>query len=217
MRGIIISAIQMAVLSSLYIAAGLRLLLAKKPLLVEHRWWIFICLGPLVVYTVPTLQPEYLELCRPCASLIIGGIACIAIGVGISWWISRGGIIIGVTGMTLRDALRQAFSRQGLSYEESAKAFLLPALNNELIIKATLIDGMFSVHFKKSRNRRAFRQLAAEVNDFFKTAPVRTNRRVSYALIVIGAAFLLVGSWLTYERLSFQTEMRSMREAHKGL
>src|SRR5262245_25139987 len=129
MRDIIISAIQMAVLSSLYIAAGLGLLLAKRPFFVEHRWWIFICFGPVTVNTVPTLQPEYLELCRQCAFLIIGCIACIAICVGISWWTSRGGIIIGVTEATLRDVLRQVFSRQGLSYEESAKAFRLPALN----------------------------------------------------------------------------------------
>src|SRR5262249_47349123 len=109
---------------------------------------------------------------------------------------------------------RHALHRLSLPYEESAKAFRLPTLNNELIAEATRIDGMFFLRLKRFGNRRAIRQLAAEVNEFFRTAPVRTNRRVSYALVVIGAAILLSGSWLTYERLSIQARMRAMREAH---
>jgi hypothetical protein len=125
-----------------------------------------------------------------------------------------GGIVIGATETTLRDVLRQAFSRLGLSYEESAKAFRLPAFNHELIVKAMPADGMFSVYLKRLRNRRAFRQLAPEVNEFLRTAPVRINKRVGYALVVFGVAFLLINSLVTYKRLSLRTRMRAMEEGH---
>jgi hypothetical protein len=216
MRDIIVSTIQMAVLSLFYIAAGLRLLLAKKPLLVEHRWWGIICFGPVAVfYTVTTLQFAYMEIEQSWLSslLVICGIA-MAICLGIAWWSSRGGIVIGVTETTLRDVLRQAFSRLGLSYEESAKAFRLPALNNELIVEAAPVDGMFSVYLKRLRNRRAFRQLAPEVNEFLRTAPVRINKRVGYALVVLGVAFLLFNSLVTYKQLSWRASMRAMEEGH---
>src|SRR5262245_2155072 len=182
MRDIIIDTIVLALISSLYIAAGLRLLLAKKPLLVEHRWWAIIGFGPVAVfYTVTTLRFAYIgtEVSWLPALLVIFWIT-IPICLGIVWWSSRGGIVIGVTETTLRDVLRQAFSRLGLSYEESAEAFRLPALNNELIVKV-VFDGMFSVYLKRLRNRRAFRQLAPEVNEFLRTAPVRINKRAGYA------------------------------------
>jgi hypothetical protein len=215
MRDIIVSTIQMAVLSSLYIAAGLRLLLAKKPLLVEHRWWVIIGLGPVAVYTVMTLQFAYVELEQSwLSSLLVICVIALAICLGIGWWSSRGGIVIGVTETTLRDVLRQAFSRLGLSYEESAKAFRLPALNNELIVEAGPADGMFSVYLKRLRNRRAFRQLAPEVNGFLRTAPVRINKRVGYALVVLGVAFLLFNSLVTYKQLSLRASMRAMEEGH---
>jgi hypothetical protein len=215
MSDIIVSTVQMAVLSSFYIAAGLRLLLAKKPLLVEYRWWVIICIGPVAVYAVPTSQLAYTEMEQSwlSASLVICGIA-MAICLGIAWWSSGGGIVIGVTETTLRDVLRQAFSRLGLSYEESAKAFRLPALNNELIVKAAPVDGMFSVYLKRLRNRRAFRQLAPEVNEFLRTAPVRINKRVGYALVVLGVAFLLLNSLAPYKQLSLRARMRAMTEGH---
>lgn len=213
MRDIIISTIQLAVLSSFFIAAGLRLLLAKKPFLVEHRWWVIICFGPLAVKAAMTLLRAYMEMEQSWLSaLLVICVIAIAICVGIGWWSSRGGNVIGVTETTLRNALRQAFSRQGLSYEESAKGFRLPALNNEVIAKATLIDGMFSVHFKRVGGRRAFRQLAPEVKEFFRTAPVRINKHVGYALVVIGVAFLLLDSLATYKQLSSRARMRALEE-----
>jgi len=217
MRDIIIDTIVFALISSLYIAAGLRLLLAKKPLLVEHRWLAIIGFGPVtVLYTVTTLRFAYIETEQSWLSayLLVSFWIVIPICLGIAWWSSRGGIVIGVTETTLRDVLRQAFSRLGLSYEESAEAFRLPALNNELIVKAVLFDGMFSVYLKRLRNRRAFRQLAPEVNEFLRTAPVRINKRVGYALVVLGVAFLLINSLVTYKRLSLRARMRAMEEGH---
>ena len=121
-----------------------------------------------------------------------------------------------MTGTVLCDALRHALNKLNLPYEESTQAFRLPTLKNELLTEATGIDGMFNLRLKRFGNRRAIRQLAAEVEDFFKTAPVRTNRRLGYGLVVFGAMFLLVGSWLTYIQLSLQANMRVTREAHQN-
>jgi hypothetical protein len=211
MRDIIISTIQWAVLSSLFIAAGLRLLLAKRPFIVASQRWVLLCIAPLIVNSITTLWSLYPWdwESRLLAYVMIGGIAII---LGLILLAAGGGIVIGATGITLRDALRQAFGRLGLSYEESAKGFRLPALNNELIVKSGPIAGMFSVHLKRFRGRRAFRELAPEIKEFFRTAPVRINKRAGYAIVVIGVAFLLFQSLLTYKRLTLRAEMRAMEE-----
>jgi hypothetical protein len=161
------------------------------------------------------LLSEYTWQDRLIAFFTYVSIGLIVIILGLIFWgAPGGGVVIGATGTTLRDVLRQAFSRLGLSYEESAKAFRLPALNNELIVKAAPADGMFSVHLKRLRNRRAFRQLAPEVKEFLRTAPVRINKRAGYALVVLGVAFLLVNSLATYKKLSLRARIRAMEEGH---
>src|SRR5262247_4147172 len=98
MRDIIIDTIVLALISSLSIAAGLRLLLAKRPFIVDFRCWGILCIAPLMSSWIKILVSE--------------------------------------------------------------------------IVKAMPVDGMFSVYLKRLRNRRAFLQLAPEVKEFFKTAPV---------------------------------------------
>ncbi|MBO0859322.1 MAG: hypothetical protein J2P21_12745 [Chloracidobacterium sp.] len=216
MRDIIISAIVMALSSSLLIAVGLRLLLAKRPFIPVSRWWIILGLAPMTINSIRTLWPEYPAQSRLYAFLIIG---CLTILWGLILWAPRGGgIVIGATGTILRDALRHAFSRLGLPYEESAKAFRLPTLNNELFAPAAPIDGIIFLRLKRFRGLRALRQLwpqlTMEVNDFLSNAPVRINKRFGYALVVIGVAFLLLYSWLTYERSSLRASMRAMEAGH---
>jgi hypothetical protein len=221
MRDIIIDAIQLVVISSLFIAAGLRLLLAKRPFIVDQRWWGILCIAPLMVSYIKILilWPEYLWQSQLCAFFAFVAIGCMAILLGLILWAPGGGTVIGATGTTLRDALRQAFGRLGLSYEESVKAFRLPAIDNELFAQAHLFDGMFFLRFKRFRGLRAMRQLARqltpEVKEFFRTAPVRINKRAGYALVVIGVAFLLFDSLLTYKQLSLRARMRALDEKYK--
>ncbi|HEU0184660.1 MAG TPA: hypothetical protein VFS27_05055 [Blastocatellia bacterium] len=217
MRDIIIDTIVLALISSLFIASGLRLLLAKRPFIAGGRWWGILWIAPMMLNWINILLSEYAWQNREFAFFAYMGTGCMAILLGVILWEPGGGMVIGASGTTLRDALRQAFSRLSLSYEESAKAFRLPALNNELYAQAPL-DGVFFLRFKRLRGLRAMRQLARqldpEVKEFFKTAPVRINKRLGYALVVIGVAFLLLDSLVTYERLSLRARMRSLDEAH---
>jgi hypothetical protein len=155
MGDIIIDTIVLALISSLFIAAGLRLLLAKRPFIVDSQWWRLLCIAPLMLSSIKLLLSEYMWQSRLCAFFAYVTIGGMAILLGLILWAPGGGIIIGVTATTLRDALRQAFSRLGLSYEESAKAFRLPTLNNELFTQAPLIDGVF---FSSSKGSGVFAQ-----------------------------------------------------------
>jgi hypothetical protein len=210
MGDVIIYAIIFAFQSLSFILAGLRILTAKRPFIVSQWRQIILVIAPTMGILIYGSWPKYPEQSWLPFFLIIGGMTMVC---GINLWQFSEGIVIGTTGAALHDALRQALHRLSLPYEESAQAFRLPTLNNELLAVATATDGVFALRLKRLSNRRAIRQLAAELNDFFRTAPVRTNRRVSYSLVVIGAVLLLLGSWLTYERLSLRAKMRAPREA----
>jgi len=202
MRDIIIYAVIFALLSSIYIAAGLRVLIAKRPFIVSPRRQVILSLAPSMAFLLYAMWPKYPGQSWLLVFIVIG---CMMVVWGIN--LSRGYRVWGATGTVLHDASRYALNNLNLPYEESTQAFRLPTLNNELLIEATRIDGMFNLRLKRFSNRRVIRQLAAEIEDFFKTAPVRTNRRVSYVLVVVGAALLLSGSWVTYDRLSIHAEM----------
>jgi hypothetical protein len=186
---------------------GLRVLLAKRPFIVSQLWEAVIGFAPLTAVSLTTLWPRFPAQRWLPVFLAVGGMTILW---GIALCSFRGGVVIGTTGTALRDALRHALRRLSLSYEESAQAFRLPTLKNELAVEATLFDGMFVLRPKKFGGRRVIRQLAAEINDFFRNAPARINRRFGYAFVVIGAVILLFGSWLIYERLSLEAKMRSI-------
>jgi len=211
MRGIIILAVIFALQSLTFILAGLRILRAKRPFIMSQRWRVILGFALPLGIIAYIVWPKYPGESRLPAFLVIG---CMTMVCGINLWQSREGIVVGATETTLHDALRYALNRLSLPYEESVKAFRLPTLNNELVAETIAIDGMFFLRLKRFGNRRAIRQLAADVNEFFKTAPVLINRRVSYALVVTGAVILLLGSWVTYEQLSLRARMRAMRESH---
>jgi hypothetical protein len=217
LRDIIIDGLGLAALSSFFIAWGLRILLAKRPFIVDSRLYGILCIAPLMISSIKLLLSEYTWQDRQIAFFTYVAIGFMAILLVLILWAPWGGIVIGATGTTLRDALRTALTRLGLSYEESAQAFRLPALNNELFAQA-YFDGMFSLGFRRFRGLHAMRQLARqlppEVKEFFKTAPVRINKRLGYTLVVIGVAFLLLNSLVTYKQLSLRARMRSLDEAH---
>ena len=211
--GEIIQAVSLVFFSSFYIAVGLRVLLAKRPFIVSQLWYAFISFAPLTAVSISTLWPRYPPQSWLPAYVAVGATTVLW---GIALWHFTGGFVIGTAGTSLRDALRHALRRLSLSYEESAQAFRLPTLNNELTVEAMAFNGMFALRLKKFGGRRAIRQLAAEINDFFRTTPAQTNKRLGYGLVVIGAVFLLIGSWLTYKQLSLQAKMRDTREAHQN-
>jgi hypothetical protein len=211
MGDIIIQAVIFALLSLIFIVAGLRILTAKSPFIVSKRWQVIFVAAPSMGILIYTAWPKYPEQSWLPTLLVLGGITLIW---GINLWQFREGIVIGAAGTALHDALRYALHGLNLPYEESAQSFRLPTLNNELMAGATGIDGIYVLRFKRFGNRPATRQLAVEIKDYFRTAPVRTNRRVSYALVVFGGALLLFGFWMTYERLSLQAKMRATGAAH---
>lgn len=170
MKDIIIQAVNFAVLSSTFIAVGLRLLFAKRTFIVSQLWTVIIFLGPATAVSLSMVWPRYPVESWVLRFLVVGGWTIIWAAALLS---PRGGVVIGTTRTALRDALRHALHRLSLPYKESDRSFSLDTLNNELMVEAMVFNGMFVFRFKKFGNRHAIRQLTAEINDFYRTAPAK--------------------------------------------
>src|SRR5262245_35565269 len=153
MREIIIRAVCFMLLSSLYIAPALSVLTARRPFIVSQRRLVILGFAPSMAIMIYFFWPKYPGQSLLFPFLIIGFMT-------IAWGIilSRGYHVVGATRMVLNDALRYALHRLNLTYEESAQAYRLPTLNNELLLEATAIDWMFNLRFKRSGDRGTFRQ-----------------------------------------------------------
>ncbi len=212
MSSIIIHAVIFAVMSSIFIVAGLRGLIAKRPFVVSQRWqavMIILGLAPAMMNAVEVGWPKYPGESRLNMVLFI---VLLAMLFGTLLLSLRGYLVFGATRPALRAALHYALGRLNLPYEESAQTYRLPTINTKLLAEATAIDGVFQINLKKWGNHRTVRRLAAEINGFFKTMPAPPKPRESYGLIAIGSALLLLGSWVTYSRLSIHAELRALEK-----
>lgn len=207
MGDIITQAALFALFSSVQIATGLRILTAKNPFIVNQWRKVIFELAPMTAMIVYVVWPKYSysRVSLLPLFLVIGGMTII-------WGIilSRGYTVVGASRMELSDALSQTLRQMNLPYEESAQAYRLPTLNNELVLEPTAVDWSFNFRLKRFGDRSTLRQLAVEIDKFFGNAPARINRRLGYIHIVFGVIILLVGSWLTYERWSLEAKMRSL-------
>ncbi|HKQ72994.1 MAG TPA: hypothetical protein VJ810_04645 [Blastocatellia bacterium] len=215
MGSIIFHAVIFALLSLIFIAAGLRVLIAKRPFIASRRWQaIVIILGltPSFANAFEIMWPKYPGENLLFVFLQAGFYTMICVVILLRL---RGCLVFGVSRTALRDTLRQTFSRLNLPYEESDRTYHLLTLNNELLVEATSIDdGVFLLRLKKSDDRSTFRRVASEISDFFRTASVQIKRRGSYALVVLGGVILIAGSCLTYIRLSIRAEQQALRKAN---
>src|SRR5262245_6546066 len=112
MNDIIIYAMGFAILSSIFIAAGLRILTAKSPFIVSQLDQVIFGFAPQTAILIYTAWPKYPEQSWLPTFLVLGGITMVW---GINLWQFRGGIVIGTTGTALHDALHHALHRLNLT------------------------------------------------------------------------------------------------------
>ncbi len=221
MGNIILHAIVFALLSAIFIVAGGRSLITKRPFIVSKRWSVALTiLGfmPMMAEIVEMPWPKYPEESSSLvyqyagASLYIGVFAMIQVVV---LYFLRGYLVFGITREGLHNVLCHALYRLNLPGEESDQAFHLPTLNDELLVHEIPLDGgIFGLQLKKFSNRRVIQRLSVELDYYFRTAAPQTRRRGSYGLVWIGVLVLLVGSWLTYSRLSSHAEIQARHKAN---
>ena len=94
MRDIIIQGLSIAIVSSFFIGMGLRILLAKRPV-IEGQWWQALTLFVSLTATaglLMTLSPGYLGQRWLLAFLVVGGLTMI--WGTILWSLRRGNVIV---------------------------------------------------------------------------------------------------------------------------
>jgi len=212
MKSIVFQAVCLGVLALSFLAEGLRGVITKKPFIVSGRWlFITIAIGqaPMLAVFVEDLLPgaHGLPWYQSAGFLLLWAGFLVFI-----WQQMSGYVVIGVTDESLRNSLHHSLNKLNIPFEESLSRLRLPSLEADLQVSAQSWMGSAMIRLKPKRQRAILKQIVAEMSTYFSQTSVRTNLYTCVFYAVAGVMMLVLGTMLTYWRLSLHAEMQALRD-----
>lgn len=187
-----------------FLGVGIRGLITKRPFLFSAKWllaFLIVCFCPALT-NILSVGNNSFQLMRVGVALLFG------VSLYIFWIQLRGYIVFGVTDKSMREALLHTLKKLGVGYEETLGALKLSSGAGEIQVSVSGGMGSGMIRAKKMQDKKLFSNIAAEMNLFFRTTPVETNKTIFIIYSLLGlllAAFALVAS-LTIKNLFHQRD-----------
>lgn len=165
---------------------GIRGVLSKKPFLISTKWtWGLIvgCLLSQVLnsFFLSKLMGRAFEISQ------IGWLIFISVFLYFLLIRKKAYIAYGITGASLREALRHALNKMGLQFEETLGSIKLPARSAEIQVLAQDWLGVGQLKIKKRKDGRLFKEIVDGMNLYFQGPEAKANTVIFYIYIVLGA------------------------------
>jgi hypothetical protein len=193
-------------MASFFLVVGLRSLLTGKPFVMAARWNLFIVvlgmlpaiLQPLWISTAPALaQRTDMVLMTWLPPVLFFCLFLFLLKT------LRGYIAYGVTDASMREGLLSALTRQGIASEETLGALKLPDLGADLKVAVQSWMGSGQIRIMPPAQEPLLKQIAADMNTYFRDTPVATNQTTALFYTTMGilmALFAGVFAWTTWPR-----------------
>jgi hypothetical protein len=177
-----------------FLAVGLRGVVTRKPFLLSSRWLlglVFLSFAPSIIQ--PFLLPP------PPAGVGGGGLNLLVwlnpamfVVLAVFMWLSlRGYMAFGVTDGSFREGLLTALGNLQLPHEETLGAIRLPSAGVDLQVAVQSWIGFAQVKAKQRKGGGVLADVAAGMNEYFRSASVATNLTGCVFYVVMGL-FMLV-------------------------
>ena len=105
----------------------------------------------------------------------------------------KGYVAFAITDTSFREALVAALQRLELPFEESLSAVRLTSVNADLQVAIQSWMGTGVIKIKQRAHRSVLEEIVDAMNEYFRTSSVSTNMITCVFLVVMGAAFPIVG------------------------
>ncbi len=212
MKSMIFQAVSFGALALGFLALGLRGVTTKKPFIIPARWLLVLILigqAPMLVALGEDLWPgtHGLPWYESAAFLLFWAGFMVFI-----WQQMRGYMVIGLTDESFRDSLHHSLNKLNIPFEESLSRLRLPSLETELQVSVQAWAGSAMIRLKAKQQRAVLKQIVAEMSAYFSQTSVRTNLYTCVFYVLIGVTMLVMGTMLTYSRLSLQAEIQALRD-----
>ncbi len=175
------------VVGLLLIAAGLRTLTAKRPLVLPVRWGLLAVLACFVPTQVALVVDPRVRLSLPGLSVEL---VLVALGALLCWVLLGGFVIVGATEGQLDAAMADALGRLQQPFEKTSEGMRLTAQDASLKVRMGAQD-VWSVSISPRARRRVLVAVASGMRAYFASRNERGSRSGSYAWLVLGGVLVL--------------------------
>ena len=170
-----------------FLVIGLKGLLTKRPFLISNRWLLvmmFVFFVPMGVSSLTILDVNPITWVVPLLYVALLAMMCYQL---------KGYVAFAITDTSFREALVAALQRLELPFEESLSAVHLTSVNADLQVAIQSWMGTGAIKVKQRAHRSVLKEIVDAMNEYFRTSSVSTNMITCVFLVVMGAAFPIVG------------------------
>lgn len=193
----IFSGIAISALSLYIFGIGLWGLIKKRPLVFSARqfmWLMFAVFVPLIgmIFTILFEDRKYISLSS--IAMIVFQIGMIALMVFILLRQMSGYMIFGISDETFREALTYALTKLNLPYQETVSKIKLTSIDADLQATVASWMGSAQIRIKQSQHAHYVKDIANEMNDYYKNNRVKVNNVTFTIYLLLGLlmAFLVM-------------------------
>lgn len=172
--------------SFLFVALGLRIMTAKRPLVLPARW---IPVG-ILACVIPGEVADFVDPPVPLVYLLLGPAIFAAFGL-LCWILLRGYIVLAATEDQLDAALAETLTRLQQPFEQTQEGMRLTAQDAMLNVRMGLQD-VWSLSISPRARRCVLATVARGMRAYFGSRIERGSQSASYALFAVGAIMLLL-------------------------
>lgn len=190
----------LCILSVGTLITGLRGLFVKRAVVypARRRYWIVVLgLAPMTVSMIEMMFDPDL------GSFDLVALILVLMTVGLliySWWELSGYIASGVTNESFQSALYTSLEKLNLPYKESLPRVELTSMGAYLQASFKPWRGIAELKMKQRKHKQTLRDIAQNMNEYYKHTPVKVNLAPSIIDIALGIMGLAMLIYLTVQR-----------------
>ncbi|MEC9261304.1 MAG: hypothetical protein VYD53_08205 [Pseudomonadota bacterium] len=184
-----------AAMALFFLYIGIKVIVAKKPLLISSKIFIVIMLFALLPKVI--LIFEY-QFSSPGDLGLIAYISPLMTFVLLAfcWFQLKGYIAIGISDESFRNSLHYALHKNNIEFEERLSLIKLKDMKADLQVSVQSWVGTGQLKLKNAKHSYLLAKLIPGINEYFQANAIKPNNTVSVFYVVFGLLLLfLAGSF----------------------
>lgn len=181
-----------AAMAAYFLVIGLRVLVAKKPVMISSRYVFAL----LVVGFSPQLVNSAIVLSEGTTrgTIWLGALLpVLTLGlVAVFWFHLKGYVAIGISEDSFGEAIRFSLEKNGLPFEEQISAIDLPAVRAKLQVAVRSWAGSGQLRLSGHDDPGLLPRIVTGINDYYAERDIEPTTMASWMYLLIGSLLLTV-------------------------
>ncbi len=178
------------VMAGFFLTIGLKVLLTKRPFLLNSRYFfafILLSFSPSFVNTFNwfservSSEISFIFYLNPLMLIVL---------LVFFWFQMKGYMMVGISDDSFRDGLHFSLKKNGYEFEEKLSLIELSSLGAVLQVSVQSWIGMGQLKLKKSNDSSVLKKIINGLNEFYQNNSTKPNNVTSFFFIIMGVFML---------------------------